>query len=145
MLLPRIFQPTAIPNFCSGRNCARFGWAFTLTKFARTYSSKFKLDREKLMKKFWGDNFFSPTEKKFVTEANGPEGELPRCFVQFIMKPIVVLTDWLLLPESNSRNASSLGSESGRRAVVTRLGTKPPNARRRSTKYWNSTESSGGR
>jgi elongation factor 2 len=70
---------------------ALFGWAFTLTKFARTYSSKFKLDREKLMKKFWGDNFFSPTEKKFVTEANGPEGELPRCFVQFIMKPIIMM------------------------------------------------------
>jgi elongation factor 2 len=70
---------------------ALFGWAFTLTKFARTYSSKFKLDREKLMKKFWGDNFFSPSEKKFVTDANGPDGELPRCFVQFIMKPIIML------------------------------------------------------
>lgn len=51
---------------------ALFGWAITLTKFARTYSSKFKLDREKLMKKFWGDNFFSPTEKKFVTEPTDP-------------------------------------------------------------------------
>ena len=70
---------------------ALFGWAFTLTKFARTYSSKFKLDREKLMKKFWGDNFFSASEKKFVTDANGPEGELTRCFVQFIMKPIIML------------------------------------------------------
>jgi len=71
---------------------ALFGWAFTLTKFARTYSSKFKLDREKLMKKFWGDNFFNPTEKKFVTDPNGPDGkELQRCFVQFIMKPVVML------------------------------------------------------
>lgn len=70
---------------------ALFGWAFTLTKFARTYSAKFKLDREKLMKKFWGDNYFSPTEKKFVTDCNGPNGELPRCFVQFIMKPIIML------------------------------------------------------
>jgi len=71
---------------------ALFGWAFTLTKFARTYSSKFKLDRSKLMKKFWGDNFFSPTEKKFVTEEMNEKGDvLPRCFVQFIMKPIIML------------------------------------------------------
>jgi len=30
-----------------------------------TYSAKFKLDRLKLMKKFWGDNYFNPKEKKF--------------------------------------------------------------------------------
>jgi elongation factor 2 len=71
---------------------ALFGWAFTLTKFARTYSSKFKLDRSKLMEKFWGDNFFSPVEKKFVTEEMNANGDvLPRCFVQFIMKPIIML------------------------------------------------------
>merc|ERR1739844_707140 len=59
---------------------ALFGWAFTLTHFARVYSSKFKLDREKLMKKLWGDN------------SNTADGkELPRCFVQFIMKPVTQL------------------------------------------------------
>jgi len=41
------------------------------------------------MAKFWGDNYFSPAEKKFVTEP-GVEG-LPRCFNQFIMKPIITL------------------------------------------------------
>lgn len=46
---------------------ALFGWAFTLTRFARVYSTKFKLDIEKLMKKFWGDNYFNPKEKKFTT------------------------------------------------------------------------------
>jgi elongation factor 2 len=71
---------------------ALFGWAFTLTKFARTYSSKFKLDRERLMKKLWGENFFNPTEKKFTTDCNLEGGEsLPRCFVQFIMKPVIML------------------------------------------------------
>jgi elongation factor 2 len=44
---------------------ALFGWAFTLTRFATTYSDKFKLDRSKLMKKFWGDNFFNPAIKQF--------------------------------------------------------------------------------
>ena len=45
------------------------------------------------MQKFWGDNFFDPTEKKFTTEASAANGDvLPRCFVQFIMKPIIMLT-----------------------------------------------------
>jgi elongation factor 2 len=71
---------------------ALFGWAFTLTRFARVYSEKFKLDIAKLMTKLWGDNFFSPTKKQFTTDASdGAGGELPRCFVQFIMKPIIML------------------------------------------------------
>jgi elongation factor 2 len=71
---------------------ALFGWAFTLTRFARVYAEKFKLDVSKLMQKLWGDNYFSPAKKQFTTEAAGPDGtELPRCFVQFIMKPIIML------------------------------------------------------
>jgi elongation factor 2 len=71
---------------------ALFGWAFTLTKFAMTYSAKFKLDRTKLMKKFWGDNYFNPKEKKFQSSSQGDGGkELPRCFVQFIMRPVIQL------------------------------------------------------
>jgi len=71
---------------------ALFGWAFTLTRFARVYAEKFKLDVAKLMQKLWGDNYFSPAKKQFTTDAAGPDGtELPRCFVQFIMKPIIML------------------------------------------------------
>jgi elongation factor 2 len=71
---------------------ALFGWAFTLTKFATTYSTKFKLDRMKLMKKFWGENFFNPAKKQFQASSEGEGGkELPRCFVQFIMKPVIML------------------------------------------------------
>ena len=44
------------------------------------------------MEKFWGDNYFNPKEKKFTSVADdGAGAELPRCFVQFIMKPIVTL------------------------------------------------------
>ena len=76
---------------------ALFGWAFTLTKFSQTFSDKFKLDREKLMKKFWGDNYFNPTTKKFTTDPdNGKGGELPRCFVQFIMRSVIQLTRSLM-------------------------------------------------
>merc|ERR1712166_1017496 len=79
-------------NGTVGFGSALFGWAFTLTMFARTYSEKFKLDREKLMKKLWGDNYFSPAEKKFVTsDDDGKGGQLRRCFVEFIMKPVIQL------------------------------------------------------
>jgi elongation factor 2 len=71
---------------------ALFGWAFTLTRFANTYSEKFKLDRDRLMKKFWGDNYFNATAKQFTTEQNLPDGKtLTRCFVQFIMRPVIQL------------------------------------------------------
>jgi len=70
---------------------ALFGWAFTLTRFASAYSEKFKLDRTKLMKKFWGDNYFSPKKKGFKTDPDEEGKTLPRCFVQFIMRPIIQL------------------------------------------------------
>lgn len=71
---------------------ALFGWAFTLDKFARIYSEKFKIDPKVLVKKFWGDNFYDPVKKKFVTEEVSEDGRtLKRAFVEFIMDPIISL------------------------------------------------------
>jgi elongation factor 2 len=71
---------------------ALFGWAFTLTRFARIYAEKFKVDFEKMMQKLWGDNFFDAKNKKWTTEENAEDGtQLKRCFVQFIMEPIIKL------------------------------------------------------
>merc|ERR1712151_20118 len=70
---------------------ALFGWAFTLTHFARVYSSKFKLDREKLMKKLWGDNYFNQGKKQFTSDPQGEKGQLKRCFDQFVMTPVTQL------------------------------------------------------
>lgn len=70
---------------------ALFGWAFTLTRFAHTYSEKFKLDRAKLMKKFWGDNYFNAAAKQFQTSDEADGKQLQRCFVQFIMRPVIML------------------------------------------------------
>lgn len=42
---------------------ALFGWAFTLPKFARFYSEKFKCNPKVLMKKLWGDNYYDPSIK----------------------------------------------------------------------------------
>ncbi|CAF0827047.1 unnamed protein product [Brachionus calyciflorus] len=61
------------------------GWAFTLKEFAEMYSSKFKIEVPKLMKRFWGDNFYSPSEKKWST--TGGEG-YTRGFSQFVLDPI---------------------------------------------------------
>lgn len=44
---------------------ALFGWAFTLTRFARIYSEKFKVDNDKMMQKLWGDNYFDAKGKKW--------------------------------------------------------------------------------
>ena len=44
------------------------------------------------MKYLWGDWFYSPASKKWVTSAmpEGPTGKpLPRAFCQFILEPIV--------------------------------------------------------
>lgn len=61
------------------------GWAFTLKEFAEIYSSKFKIEVPKLMQRFWGDNFYSPTEKKWSKNQN--EGYV-RGFCQFVLDPI---------------------------------------------------------
>jgi elongation factor 2 len=61
------------------------GWAFTLKEFAEFYSSRFKIEVPKLMQRFWGDNFYSPTEKKW--SKNQGEG-YTRGFVQFVLDPI---------------------------------------------------------
>lgn len=74
------------------------GWAFTLTKFARIYSQKFKVDQEKMMEKLWGDNYFDAPAKKWKKHSSPDEGTEPlqRCFVQFIMDPIVKLSNAIM-------------------------------------------------
>ena len=67
-------------------------WAFTLYKFARIYSKKFGISQEKMMQKFWGDNFFDAASKKWKTDGENESGtSLRRAFAQFIMDPICKL------------------------------------------------------
>ena len=69
-----------------------FGWAFTIKTFAEIYEAKLGVDRNILMKKLWGDNYFDKKKKKWVTEEYDEEGnKLKRGFVQFIMDPIINL------------------------------------------------------
>jgi len=71
---------------------ALFGWAFTITHFAKTYSKKFGIDRAKMMEKLWGDNFYDAKAKKWKNHNKADDGsDLKRTFVQFIMEPIIRL------------------------------------------------------
>lgn len=45
-----------------------------------------------MMKKLWGDNFFDAKAKKWKIEDTADDGgQLKRCFVQFIMEPVIRL------------------------------------------------------
>jgi len=71
---------------------ALFGWAFTCTMFAKTYSKKFGISREKMMEKLWGDNFFDAKAKKWKNHDKSDDGaKLKRAFVSFMMEPIIRL------------------------------------------------------
>merc|ERR1711870_139805 len=66
------------------------GWAFNVERFAKIYAAKMGVDKEKMMKRLWGDSFFN-AKKKTWTNVQQPEGcsePLPRAFCQFIMTPI---------------------------------------------------------
>jgi len=71
---------------------ALFGWAFTCTHFAKVYSKKFGIDRDKMQAKLWGENYFDQKAKKWKTESKADDGsELKRTFVQFMMEPVIRL------------------------------------------------------
>lgn len=71
---------------------ALFGWAFTCTGFAKVYSKKFGIDREKMQQKLWGDNYFDQKAKTWQYNDKAADGtELKRTFVQFMMEPVIRL------------------------------------------------------
>ncbi|EJD47957.1 eukaryotic translation elongation factor 2 [Auricularia subglabra TFB-10046 SS5] len=70
------------------------GWAFSLRQFANRYSKKFGVDKEKMMAKLWGDNFFNPATKKWTTKSTDSDGkQLERAFNGFVLEPIYQIFD----------------------------------------------------
>merc|ERR550514_2478605 len=66
------------------------GWGFNVERFAKIYAAKMGVDKEKMMKRLWGDSYFN-AKKKTWTNVMQPEGcdkPLARAFCQFIMTPI---------------------------------------------------------
>lgn len=70
------------------------GWAFTLKQFAEIYSKKFKIEPAKLMKRLWGDQFYSQKLKKW-NETGGDD--YVRGFNQFILDPMYKVRQILLV------------------------------------------------
>ncbi|TAQ90241.1 hypothetical protein B7494_g1406 [Chlorociboria aeruginascens] len=64
------------------------GWAFTVRQFAQRYAKKFGVDRNKMMERLWGDNYFNPHTKKWTTKSEHEGKQLERAFNQFILDPI---------------------------------------------------------
>lgn len=72
-------------------------WGFTLTKFADMYAKKFGVERDKLMARFWGDNYFDPANKKWKKNNLNEGGKpLKRAFCQFVLDPIYQLFDAIM-------------------------------------------------
>jgi len=70
------------------------GWGFTLRQFASRYAKKFGVDKEKMMVKLWGDNFFNPATRAWVTKGNLDDGKhLERAFNMFVLDPIYKIFD----------------------------------------------------
>lgn len=65
------------------------GWGFTLTKFADMYAKKFGVDRERMMRRLWGDNYFDANKKHWIDRPQAEDGTtLKRAFSQFVLDPI---------------------------------------------------------
>jgi len=69
-------------------------WAFTIKRFARTYASKFKTTRGKMIKRLWGDSYFKKDGGKWTNKPDG--GKNKRGFCAFIMDPIMQLFDAIM-------------------------------------------------
>ncbi|KAI7696572.1 Elongation factor, partial [Hortaea werneckii] len=72
------------------------GWAFTLRQFAGRYAKKFGVDRNKMMERLWGDNFFNPATKKWTKNGTHEGKQLERAFNQFCLDPIFRIFDSIM-------------------------------------------------
>merc|ERR1719498_368021 len=69
------------------------GWGFNVERFAKIYAAKMGVEKDNMMKRLWGDNYFN-AKKKTWTNQSQPEGcsePLPRAFCKFVMEPIASL------------------------------------------------------
>jgi len=66
-------------------------WAFTIETFARIYGKKFGVETPKMMKRLWGDNYFSAKGKVWTNQGEREGEKLRRAFCQFIMDPVCEL------------------------------------------------------
>lgn len=93
----QVYPEKGTVAFGSGKDC----WAFTLNKFADMYASKFGVQKERMIKKLWGDNYYNAESKKWVKKAYTDSGSLlRRAFVQFVLDPIYRLSESVMKGET---------------------------------------------
>lgn len=80
------------------------GWAFTVRQFAIRYAKKFGVDRNKMMERLWGDNFFNPKTKKWTKNGTFEGKQLERAFNQFILDPIFKIFDSVMKSKKDDIN-----------------------------------------
>ncbi|RDD40397.1 Elongation factor 2 [Trichoplax sp. H2] len=74
------------------------GWAFSLKEFAEIYAAKFKIEPQKLMVRLWGDQYYSPKERKW--NKTGGSGYV-RGFNQFALDPIQMIFKNVMKSQKN--------------------------------------------
>lgn len=62
------------------------GWGFNLDQFAQMYTNRFKVKKEKMVRKLWGNNFYNPQEKKW---SETPSSCSERGFCKFVLDPVI--------------------------------------------------------
>merc|ERR1719359_2399323 len=89
------------------------GWGFNVERFAKIYAAKMGVDKEKMMKRLWGDSFFNAKKKTWtnVAQPEGAKEPLQRAFCQFIMGPINQLMTSIMNDETEkyTKMMTSLG------------------------------------
>eukprot|EP00386_Alphamonas_edax_P013988 GDKI01043048.1.p2 GENE.GDKI01043048.1~~GDKI01043048.1.p2 ORF type:complete len:837 (-),score=376.08 GDKI01043048.1:439-2949(-) len=84
----QVYPEKGTVSFGSGLH----GWAFTVEKLAKIYAKKFGVEKEKMMQRLWGENYFNAAKKTWTKTATSDDGKpLRRAFCQFIMDPICQL------------------------------------------------------
>lgn len=69
---------------------ALHGWGFTLFTFAKMYATKFKVKKDKMLERLWGNNFYDAKAGKYSTD---PEDNLPRAVCVLALDPIMKLAN----------------------------------------------------
>ncbi|KZT01803.1 eukaryotic translation elongation factor 2 [Laetiporus sulphureus 93-53] len=79
------------------------GWGFTLRQFASRYAKKFGVDKERMMAKLWGDNYFNPATRKWTAKGTDEDGKLlERAFNMFVLDPIFKVFDAVMKSKNDT-------------------------------------------
>ncbi|KAK7455739.1 translation elongation factor 2 [Stygiomarasmius scandens] len=101
----QVYPDQGTVAFASGLH----GWGFTLRQFASRYARKFGVDKEKMMTKLWGDNFFNPTTRKFTTKSYDADGKpLERLFNYLVLDPIYRIFDAVIYSQKDKDSIAAI-------------------------------------